>query len=69
MKIEKDIPLPPRNDRHFALTERLMAMEVGDSVLVDNEKAVRTILSSKRFYRRKYTGRKQPVGVRFWRTK
>ncbi len=74
MKIDKSIPLPPRNaDRGNVVYAEWREMEVGDSVLVGSPGDKAAKHSPKMQYARKVTGftfesRSVPEGVRFWRT-
>jgi hypothetical protein len=66
MKIEKNIPIPPRG--HQKNTALLEKMEVGDSVLVENRrKSVSTaqVLNRKGW---KAVTRTVHGGIRVWRT-
>ena len=67
-KIEKDILMPPARQVY-----PFPDMKLGDSFLVTNEDAYRSVRVAMRAYGRKhsknFTARKVPDGMRIWRTK
>lgn len=74
--IDKNIPIPPRqtapNGVSTGLTRVLLAMEVGDSVFVSDERGGLLTASSAQSYvqghhGRKFTRRKVDGGARLWR--
>ena len=67
MKIEKNIPIPPRgNQKNTVLFEK---MEVGDSVLVENRQKSMSVANALNRKGRKAVTRSVDGGIRVWRTK
>ena len=68
MQIEKDIPIPPKGRVRSVAGETARKLEVGESVLLDNEGDLNTANCALRRMGRKAAVRKTDGGWRLWRT-
>ena len=69
LKIEQGVPLPPERHSRIWLRDALLALEVGESFIVE-DKTIRTHLSPywKRMAPKRFTSRLVNGELRVWRT-
>jgi hypothetical protein len=65
--IEKDVPVPPVHERYGKFKNLLIAMDVGDSFLVDDNDGRKGIFSSARKYKQFVTSRREGEKIRIWK--
>ena len=65
--IEKDVPVPPVHERYGKFKNLLIAMDVGDSFLVDDNDERQRIFSSARKYKQYVISRREGEKIRIWK--
>ena len=67
IKIEKGVPIPPRDRGHRSSKYPWATMEIGDSFFVPKAKMGSSASIAGKRYQRKFTTRPEGDGTRIWR--
>ena len=70
MKIERNIPIPPRTGRQFSEAAKLiMKMKIGDSLWLKKSFDTATHMAFRVIGKGKYSCRRESGGTRVWKIK